>query len=291
MRWLAGASPAARRVAGRFLYPRGALVHRMNLELPPADAERDVVTLLDVVAWRFDDESPPVRAAAVEARRAAAVICISEFTAQEAVDFLGISDPIVVYCGVNPRFLDAAPLSDEALGRLGVRRPFVLTAGGASRRKNLEGLATAWQLVKRSRPDLALVLSGPEHPRRTALFGGEPQVRMVGRVDDSLVPGLMASAEAVVMPSLYEGFGLPALEAMAANVPVVAANTTSLPEVVGDAGLLVDPAPAGLAEGILAAVSGDASVAQLVRRGRARVTEFTWQRCAEGHARVWSSLI
>ena len=276
----------ARRVLGHALYPRDAVVHRMGLELPPA-AHRDVITLHDVIAWKFADESAPVAAAADEARRAAAVICVSDFTAQEAVDLLGIEGPVVVPNGVDDRFFDAAPLDVAARTRLLIEGEFVLASGGTSARKNLAGLAGAWRLVAEARPDLALVMSGPEHPTRNALFRDLPRVRMVGRLDDALVPGLMAAATVLVVPSLYEGFGLPALEGLAVRTPVVAADTSSLPEVLGDAGTLVPPTPAGLAEGILYAASGHADVAAAVERGAARARGFTWERCVESHADVW----
>ncbi len=289
MGWLATASPRARREVGRLVHPRGAVVHRMGLELPPSP-HVDVITLHDVVAWKFPDESAPVRAAAEEARRAAAVVCVSEFSASEAVDLLGIRDPVVVHNGVDSRFFDATPASPDALDQLGVHGPYVLAAGGASRRKNLEALAEAWPKVNSSRPDLSLVLSGPPHPRRTELFRELPGVRLVGRVPDDVIPGLIAAAAAVVVPSLYEGFGLPALEAMAARVPVVAARTSSLPEVVGDGGILVDPTPEGIAEGILAATTGGAENDAMVLRGRERAGGFTWERSAAAHAQVWASL-
>jgi glycosyltransferase involved in cell wall biosynthesis len=283
---LTRASPGLRRQIGRALYPRRAVVHRMNLELPPSPYA-DVITLHDVVAWKFADESAPVKAAAMEARQAHAVICVSAFTATEAVDLLGIAEPYVVPNGVDERFFDAAPLSGAALRQLELTGPYVLTSGGASERKNLEGLAEAWPLVHSARPDLTLVLSGPEHPRRTALFADLPNVRLVGRVDAELVPGLMASASAVVVPSLYEGFGLPALEAMAVCTPLVAANTSSLPEVVGDGGTLVEPDADSIAEGVLYAVSGESAVAETVVRGRSRASHFTWERSAAAHAEVW----
>lgn len=286
---VATASPRTRRLIGRALYGSAGVTHRMNLELPPA-AGGDVVTLHDVVAWLFPDESAPVPAAAREAREADAVICVSEFTAQAATDLLGIRDPHVVHNGVDARFFDAAPLEAAHRSRLGLADRFVLHAGGASTRKNLEALADAWPRVRAERPDLQLVLSGPPHPRRTRLFEGMPGVLMVGRVADDLVPGLVAAATAVVVPSLYEGFGLPVLEAMAANVPVVAANTSSLPEVAGAAAILVNPTGDGIAEGLLAVTAPDAGTASLVRAGRARAAEFTWERAALAHARVWRAV-
>lgn len=285
---VSSAPPAVRRGLGRLLYGRSTVTHRMNLELPPAPGA-DVITLHDVVAWRFPDESPPVPAAIEEARRSAAVICVSEFSAREAVEVLGISEPHVVHNGVDERFFDAAPLPDATRRSLGVPDEYVLHAGGASRRKNLEALAEAWPLVHRERPSLSLVLVGPPHRRRTELFEGMPGVVLAGRLPDAVMPGVVASARVVVVPSLYEGFGLPALEAMAANVPVVAAATSALPEVVGDAGILVDPTGPGIASGLLDATDGNGT-GTLVRAARERAAGFTWERCSEAHARIWSSL-
>ena len=283
---LARAPEGLRRAAGRLLYPRATVVHRMNLELPPAPGP-EVLTLHDVIAWKYPDESPPVAAAAGELRRAAAVICVSEYTAQEAVALLGIEDPVVVPNGVADRFFDASPIAAELLEGLGVSPPYVLASGGASERKNLAALAAAWPEVHRARPDLTLVMTGPPHPRRTELFRGVPAARLVGMVDDDVMPGLMAGAAVMVVPSKEEGFGLPALEAMAVRTPVVAADTSSFPEVVGDGGLLVAPTAAAIAEGVVHAASGGPDVAAMVERGAVRSRSFTWQRSAEGHAAVW----
>ena len=288
MGWLGGASPRDRAVAGRLAYARGGLVHRMNLELPPAP--REVVTLHDVVAWRYSDESAPVAAAAQELRRAAAVVCVSAFTAAEAVDLLGLDDPVVVPNGVEDRYFGAEPLGADALAGLGVEGPFVLTAGGASERKNLSALAEAWPRVHAARPDVTLVLAGPPHSRRTELFGSLPGVRLVGRVPDDVLPRLYAAASVVVVPSLVEGFGLPALEGMATGVPVVASDRSSLPEVVGDGGLLVEPTGVALAAGVLDVLAGGADVEAMARRGLERARRFTWEASAEGHARVWRSV-
>ena len=124
MGWLTGAGRRSRAAVGRVVYPPGAVVHRTALELPPGPI--DVVTLHDVVAWRFGDESPPVRAAAAELRSAAAVICVSEFTAGEARDLLGLTEVRVVPNGVAAAFFDAIPLDAPALAGLGLPRRFVL---------------------------------------------------------------------------------------------------------------------------------------------------------------------
>lgn len=283
------AAPATVRAAiGRALYAGDTVTHRMALELPPGP--HDVITLHDVVAWKFPDESAPVAAAAEEARRAAAVICVSEFTAQEATDLLGVRDVHVVPNGVDARYLDATPLPEQSRRALGLRDPYVLHAGGAAARKNLGALAEAWPKVHREHPELTLALAGPPHPTRTALFDGMPGVRLLGRLPDEDMPGLVAAASVVVVPSLYEGFGLPVLEAMAARVPVVAAATSSLPEVAGGHALLVAPNGNAIADGILAAVAGGQDISRMVDGGRARAADFSWERSAIGHARVWRSV-
>ncbi len=286
---IARASPTVRRAVGRMLHAGDTVSHRMALELPPSP-HADVVTLHDVVAWRFADESAPVPSAIDELRRSAAVVCVSAFTAAEAVHFLGISDPHVVPNGVDPRYFDA-PLPTAVQRRAwGADGPYVLHAGGAAERKNLAALAEAWPAVRRARPDLTLLLAGPPHPRRSALFHNMAGVRLLGRLPDGDMPQLVAGAAAVVVPSLYEGFGLPVLEAMAANVPVVAANTSSLPEVAAGHAILVEPDAASIAQGLTDATSGDPALSSLVRGGRMHAAEFTWERSAAGHAAVWRAV-
>lgn len=289
LRYVRRAGLRERLALGRLLYPSGAVVHRMDLSLPPARAA-DVVTLHDVVAWRFPDEEQPATAAAEELRRADAVICVSEFTAAEAVDLLDVRDPVVIPNGVDERLFDAAPLTAGDLQALGVQRPYALYAGGSAARKNLPGLAAAWSLVRNRVPDATLVLAGPRSPLRDGLFAGLGGVVQVGRVNDATLAGLMATATSVVVPSLYEGFGLPALEALAVGVPLVCAQTSSLPEVVGDAALLVEPTADCIAQGLEAVLLGEVDRGALVERGRERALRFTWDASAERHAQVWSSL-
>jgi glycosyltransferase involved in cell wall biosynthesis len=279
---------ALRRSMGRLVYPRG-LVHRMSLTLPPAP--REVVTLHDVVAWRFPDEGTPVANAAEELRAAAAVICVSEATAADAVEMFGLENTRVVHLGVDDRFRDPAQLDPASRARMGLAGRYVLHAGGASERKNLGALAEAWRLLADRHPDVSLAMSGPPHPRRTELFRGLPRVVMLGRTDSASVPGLIAGAEAVVVPSLHEGFGLPVLEAFAAGTVVVAAETSSLPEVAGGAAVLVPPTGPGVAAGIAAVLDGDVDRDRLLALGRARAAEFTWERCAAEHAAIWNEAV
>jgi glycosyltransferase involved in cell wall biosynthesis len=107
---------------------------------------------------------------------------------------------------------------------------------------------------------------------------------------DKHTPGLVAGAEAVIVPSLYEGFGLPVLEAMAAGVPVVAAATSALPEVAGGHAILTGIGGPEIADGLLTATSGDKGLIMLTRGGRSHAAEFSWKRSTLEHARVWASI-
>ncbi|WP_230401943.1 glycosyltransferase family 4 protein [Sanguibacter suaedae] len=287
--YLTRASPRSRAMAGLSLYPHDAVVHRTDLRLPPAP-HREVLTIHDVAPWQFPDEGAPVRAATEEVRRAAAVICVSRYTAHEVAELFGIDEPHVVRHGVGQQFFDADRVPSAYVASLGVTGPYVLHAGGASQRKNLAALAEAWPAIRSARPDLGLVLTGQGHPERTRLFAGMPGTLLAGRVPPASVPGLVAGALAVVVPSLHEGFGLPALEAMAARTPVVAAATGALPEIVGDTGILVAPTARGLAEGVVFATSGDPAVDRMVVRARRRARWFTWERSALEHAKIWRSV-
>jgi glycosyltransferase involved in cell wall biosynthesis len=289
-RLLIGASPAMRRAAGQVIYRGHDVVHRFDLRLPPAPRP-EVLTIHDVVSWRFADEGRPPSDAAATARRAAVVICPSHFSADEVAAELGVAEPVAIHNGVDRRFFGAAPLPADALEVLDIRAPFVLHAGGCTERKNLPGLAAAWPLVRAARPDTMLVLMGPPDERRNRLFGPLEGTVRIGRVDDDTVRGVMAAAAAVVVPSTYEGFGLPALEAMAVGVPVVAAARSSLPEVCGDAAYLVEPHGPALAEGLLAALEGGPDAVAMIQRGRGRAEQFTWEASAAAHAALWRSSI
>jgi glycosyltransferase involved in cell wall biosynthesis len=232
------------------------------------------------------------------ARLASAVLVPSEATRRDLVH-LGRVRPERVH--VVPL---AAPLPSRQVSagevqavrhRHGLAGPYVLYVGTVDRRKDLETLVRALELLP---APLTLVLAGPLIASRTRLpgiirdAGLAGRVRLLGFVPDAELPGLYAGAALFVYPSLFEGFGLPPLEAMACGTAVLSYRATSLPEVIGDAGVLLEPpvAPADLANAIGRLLADDALRAELVARGRERVRRFDWATTArlthEAYARA-----
>ena len=284
LRAVAGLPAPAARWAGRLTYGPAEVVHRLDLRLPPAGVP-EVLTVHDLAPLHFADEGalPPGWRQSV--RRAAVVVAPSVFAAAEIEAATGVR-PVVVHHGADRDLAEAEPLGRVELAALGIRHPYVLHAGGSTARKNLAGLAEAWRAVHRSRPDCMLVLCGPADARRDALFAGVGGTVRPGHLPRSTLAGLRRGAALVVVPSTYEGFGLPALEAMTAGVPVVAAARGALPEIVGDAGLLVEPTGPALADGILAALS-DPAVGARAARNRDRARSRTWDDVATDHLALY----
>lgn len=276
---LARAPALAATLAGALAYRGADLVHRFDLRLPPYPGP-EVVTVHDLPPLRFDDEGTLPRWAAASARRSRLAICPSTFAADEVSALLGQTKVRVVPNGVGHAFRRAPVGRPEILARLGLDGRFVLHAGGATQRKNLCALAGAWHRVSDAVPQVTLVMCGPAHPRRSQLFAGMANTRWIGHLPAGDVADLMRAAAAVVVPSLYEGFGLPALEGMACGTPVVAADRGALPEVCGDAALLVRPTASALAEGIEAVLTDDELARRLCTAGPARAEPYTWERAA-----------
>lgn len=285
-RLLLADSPSLARAVGRWAYRGCEAVHRFDLRLPPPRVP-EVVTVHDLPGLRFDDEGRLARWSVVTAKNARLVLCPSSFAADEVTELLGVERVVVIPNGVAQTYREARPLTDAELGALGVRGPLVLHAGGATKRKNLAALASAWPDVLDRVPDATLVLAGPPDGRRDVLFRGVRHVASLGYRSPSYVARLMASATCVVVPSVYEGFGLPALEGMAAGSVVVAAARGALPEVCGDAALLCEPTAPGLGAAITDVLRDEHLRDDLRARGSRRAAEFTWARSAAAHLEAY----
>ena len=224
------------------------------------------------------------------AKRVRHLIAISDFTKQRIVERLGVSPEkvTVIPNGVDGRFSPRSPEEIEVtLQALGITPdPYLLYVGSLEPRKNLQRLIEAWRRAQPSVPeDMRLIVAGARGSTR--VFGAvdiecvPPRTEFIGYVPDEHLPGLYSGAVALVYPSLYEGFGLPPLEAMACGTPVVTSDGTSLPEVVGDNAVLVDPYDSdSIAEGIVRVLSNPNLRDSLSQSARQRAACFTWEQAA-----------
>lgn len=280
-------SRVLRRPLGPFTWDH-RVVHRLDLRLPPGRV--DIVTIHDVAPMLFSDEARIPATVWQEARRADAVITATQFAAEEIRRVLGLAAPIVIPHGVPSDVHDSLPLDTAGLRQLGITAPYVLQVGGGTRRKNLPLLREAWLASDARRDGVMLVSCGPMRAgRQSQLGGGGSGVLILDVLPRNVVLRLMRSASAVVVPSIYEGFGLPLVEAMAMGTPVVAARTPSAVEVCGDAAILVDPDPDSLAAGIDRALSVRDTVARETMKARSRL--FTWERAASSHAEIYRGFV
>jgi len=213
------------------------------------------------------------------ARRALQILTVSEFSRRELIELAAL-DPervLVVRGGVDERF---TPVADHegAARELGLHRPYVLTVATADRRKNLSALTETARVLGRQGIDLVWAGEGRPYFARTHPIAG---ARTLGYVADEHLPGLYRGARAFVLPSRYEGLGLPCLEAMACGTPVVAADRAALPETCGPAALLVDPDdPEAVASAVLRAAFDEPLRGQLREAGLRRAAQHTWTRAA-----------
>lgn len=277
------------RAVGALTSLRSDLVHRFDLRVPRPPGPH-VLTLHDLPPLRFPDEGH-LPGWCLDPLPDVEVICPSEFAAGEVSELLGAQKVTVIPYGVRPSFEQPAPLGPAALRDLGVTRPFFVHAAGVTRRKNLEGLADAWARVAPDLPDHELVLLGPPSGRREELFGHLPRVVLAGKVDLDVVGAVMAASEAVVVPSIYEGFGLPSLEGMAVGTPVIAVDRGALPEVCEGNALMTGPGGDEIAGALLAVGRREIDRDTLVRRGLARAATFSWDKAARAHLEVYRKVV
>jgi glycosyltransferase involved in cell wall biosynthesis len=279
------------------------LFHSPDFVLPPTGHTPAILTVHDLSFLRLPQffvagfREYLEGAVARSVKRATHILADSECTRRDLLELMGVQPErvSVLYPGVEARFQpveDAVALS-RVRNRYRLPDRFILGLSTLQPRKNFEGLIEAYSHLLADRgeepeiADLDLVIGGGKGWMYEGLsaiverLGLDERVRFIGFVEDDDLPALYGLASAFAFPSWYEGFGLPVLEAMACGTPVVAADNSSLPEVVGEAGLLVDAAdPEALAEALARLLTDRDLAAHLVRTGRNQAQRFTWEAAA-----------
>lgn len=280
-------------------------VLHVTYHAPPRSPCRTVVTVHDLSFMAFPNTFGPrdllvlSTLVPLSARRARAVIVPSEHTRRDLIRAYGLPPDKIV---VTPEAADARFSPSEDAGadravvrRLGLVRPYILALGTLQPRKNFERLVEAYAALRRSgRTDHHLVIVGKAGRaaarlrERIARLGLEERVHLRGYLAAADVPAVYRAATCFVFPSLYEGFGLPVLEAMACGTPVIASNQAAVPEVAGDAAVLVDPYRVGELAGAIERVLADPALrARLRAGGLARAATFSWEETARRTAEVY----
>ncbi len=275
------------------------LFHSPHYVLPLLARTPAVVTIHDCIHLRFPEYLPSRMAwryarfmLGHAIRRSASILTVSQASRADILRFYPDADPeriLVVPNAIDPALLEEPGQEETARirERYQIRGRFLLYAGNIKPHKNLERLIAAFGKLKHQSgmEDLKLLIIGDEISRYGALRRGveaagvRQDVRFFGFVPDRTLAGLYRLASVFVFPSLYEGFGLPPLEAMACGTPVVTSRISSLPEVAGDAALLVDPYSVDdIARGIAKVLEQPELAADLVRRGHVQAQRYSWER-------------
>jgi glycosyltransferase involved in cell wall biosynthesis len=272
------------------------LVHATSAAVPPPAGRPLVATVHDLAFRHFPDAYPAAgrryheRSARVVAGEAVRLLVPSAATARDLVELYGVEPErvAVIPLGVEPPAEPDRAGARRLLRDLGVRGPFLLAVGTLEPRKNLPRLLAAFGEVTDELPDHHLVVVGPVGwgPALRPTWESV-RVKLAGPVGDATLHALYQAADGLAYPSLYEGFGLPVLEAMAHGVPVLTSDRSSLPEVAGDAALLVDPVDRGaIAKGLVRLVGDGALRRRLAAAGRRRAAGFSWPATA---AATWAA--
>jgi len=286
------------------------LYHSPDFTLPPTRPRTRTLLTVHDLSFERDPDSADDHLRAFLSRvvprsvaRADHVLADSQATKEDLIELWGTrADKVtVLYCGVDARFrpvTDAAALA-AVRARYGLGQgPFILSVSTLQPRKNYRRLVQAFAPLAARYPELNLVIGGGKGWRYDEILAEPERLGIGGRVlfpgfiaEDDL-PALYSAAEVMAYPSLYEGFGLPVLEAMACGTPVVASNRSSLPEVTADAGLQVDPLDIdALTEGLAALVEDTALRHDLATRGLAWARQFSWDRAARQLFSVYQHLL
>jgi glycosyltransferase involved in cell wall biosynthesis len=318
--FIAGDPPADVPNATRLRGPQGALryelwhrfrrpalpievdvVHAPSLAVAPARTRRNrrtalVVTVHDVAFMRFPETFTErgvafhTRGLEIARREADVVITPSEFTRDELLTCDFDPDKVVAI----PHGISASPLAEVEAQRIvatqfGIATPFVFAVGTIEPRKGFDFAADVISELRRTLPQLTLVVAGSTGWGTVANLDREG-VHLLGRVEARELAALYQTASATLVPSLYEGFGLPALEAMAHGCPVIATNASSLPEVVGDAGILLDRDDRDAWMSAVHTLVTDTAAATMLRAASLdRAATFSWANASAAHANAYRS--
>jgi glycosyltransferase involved in cell wall biosynthesis len=289
---------------------RADLFHAPHYVLPPLTPCRSVVTIHDCIHLRFPQYLPSRLGYAyarsslwVAAHRSARILTVSEASKRDILRYFRVpeSKVTVIYNAIDERFNEEPP-ADEVMRvkeRYQLNDPFILYAGNIKPHKNLERLIEAFHIIRRGELEyVKLLIIGDEISKYATLrrtvhrYKLHKHVRFFGFVPDATLAILYRLARVFVFPSLYEGFGLPPLEAMASGTPVITSNVSSLPEVVGDAAMLIDPYEPDAIAGAMRRVMLDDRLRDDMReRGLARVREFSWDRSVRRVREIYDEVI
>jgi len=303
-----GARPQWKRVAWeQLILPSIAKKYRLDLlhsptyTWPVSSKIPGIVSILDMLYRVYPETIPRTKVfywrALVpwSARRCRKILTISETSKRDIVRYLGVPPekitvtPLALDCGLNAGKQPSAGEIERVCAKHAIQRPYILYVGGVGRHKNPLALVKALAILRgrTATKELTLVITGNDNGsageiRACANSSGlEKTVRLPGYVAREELPALYAGAFVYVTPSLFEGFGLTVLEAMAFHTPVVISDRASLPEVAGDAALIVDPeSPDRIADAVYRVAADPELRQELVNRGLRRVEEFSWERTA-----------
>jgi len=273
------------------------IFHEPHYTLPTGLKGRSVVTIHDLIHLKMPQFFSPAQRLYARTvighavRHAGAVITISQKTKNDVLETFKVreQDVEVVHLGVRPIFrkLEDRTAVERFLAAAGVKRPYVLYVGNVKPHKNIPTLLKAFAQVRTERDDLELVFVGGSCKDERSLFEQAQRLGIIGAIrdlhhvsDDELVYAYNG-AEVLVLPSLYEGFGYPVLEAMACGTPTVASTGGSLPEIAGIASLTVDPlCPEDLAQALLHVLRDPEMRRDLIAKGKINVQRFSWRATA-----------
>ena len=272
------------------------LFHAPHYVLPALTPCRSIVTIHDCIHLMFPQYLPgrlahlyARTAFRVAANRSARVLTVSEASKRDILRYCPMPEEkiSVIYNAIDDRFNEPpnAELMNRARERYQLHGRFLLYSGNVKPHKNLERLIDAFAHLRRQGAgDITLLITGSEISRYATLrravhrYNLHKHVRFLGFLSTETLASLYHLADAFVFPSLYEGFGLPPLEAMASGTPVLTSNTSSLPEVVDGAALLVDPHdPESIAAGMRQILFDEPTRTRLIRDGRVRAASFSWE--------------